>query len=78
VTAPVLQGWEEPRGNQGGGRGERKVLEAQGGHPGGGGWQEEGGFNWKRGRVLRAVVGFLEVGAPLRKHGGEGWCCRKG
>lgn len=30
MTAPVLQGWEEPRGNQGGGRGERKVLEAQG------------------------------------------------
>lgn len=28
--------------------------------------------------MLCAVVGSLEVGAPLRKHGGEGWCCRKG
>lgn len=28
--------------------------------------------------MLRVVVGFLEVGAPLRKCGGEGRCCRKG
>lgn len=59
-------------------RGAKSLGSSGRGHPGGGDWQEEGGFNWKRGRVLRVVVGSLEVGAPLRKHGGEGWCCRKG
>ena len=32
----------------------------------------------ERGHMLRAVVGSLEVGALLRKCGGEGRCCRKG
>lgn len=29
-------------------------------------------------RMLCAVVGSLDVEAPLRKRGGEGRCCRKG
>lgn len=86
VTAPFLQGREEPRGEEGRGGGKREVLEAQGedilvGVAGSRRVDLTGRRDLRlseRGQVLRAVVGSLEVGAPLRKCGGEGLCCRKG
>lgn len=80
MTAPFLQGWEEPWGERRRRRGARGLGSPGRGHPGGSCWQEEGGFNWEegpqtieRGCVLRAVVGSLELGALLKKRG-----CRKG